>query len=157
MLKPVMKLLHKKCHLLDNCEQFPVPHATTMKAMGFDVSEVDQNSANEALESRLHDDLNQKRGETRLAIGVWREGQMTLIPVARGHGRIPIPVHFACTSSGEFAWVPLPDSDICWPGEVQTTGQSAEEQVPSSNIVELWTVSMNFSSVQYNRVQSRTY
>jgi hypothetical protein len=137
MLKPVMRLLHKKCHLFDNCEQFPVPQTTTMKTQGFDVSEVDQNSANEALESRLQDELYQKRGDTGVAIGVWSEGRMTLIPVARRHQRIAIPVHFACTSSGEFAWVPLPDSDICWPGDVQTAGQTAEEQVPSSNIAEL--------------------
>lgn len=108
-----------------------------MKTQGFDVSEVDQNSANEALESRLQDELYQKRGDTGVAIGVWSEGRMTLIPVARRHQRIAIPVHFACTSSGEFAWVPLPDSDICWPGDVQTAGQTAEEQVPSSNIAEL--------------------
>ncbi|PNF16154.1 hypothetical protein B7P43_G01111, partial [Cryptotermes secundus] len=138
MLKPVMKLLHKKCHRFENREQqFPVPEATTVKPTGSDVSEVDQNTANEALESRLRDDLNQKREESCRAIRVWREGRMTLIPVTRGHEHIPIPVHFVCTPSGEFAWVPLPDSDICWPGDVQTTGQTAEEQVPLGNRAEL--------------------
>lgn len=138
MLKPVMKLLHKKCHRFENREQqFPVAETAKVKPVRSDVSEVDQNSANEALESRLRDDLNQKSEETGRAIRVWREGRMTLIPVIRGHQHIPIPVHFACTPSGEFAWVPLPDSDICWPGDIQTTGQTAEEQVPSSNRDEL--------------------
>jgi hypothetical protein len=138
MLKPLMKLLHKKCHRFENREhQMPVPEPTTVKPTGSDVSEVDQNSANEALESRLRDDLNQKREEPGRAIAVWMEGRMTLIPVTRGHQHIPIPVHFACTPSGEFAWVPLPDSDICWLGDVQTAGQTAEEQVPSNNKIEL--------------------
>jgi hypothetical protein len=138
MLKPVMKLLHKKCHRFETPEhQIPVPQSAPVKPAVFVVSEIDQNSANEALESRLRDDLIHKSEENGGVIGVWMEGRMTLIPVTPGHQHIPIPVHFACTPSGEFAWTPLPDSDICWRGDMQTTGQTAEEQVPSGKKIEL--------------------
>jgi hypothetical protein len=133
ILKPMMKLLHKKCHRFENREnQIPAPQSATVKLSASDVSEAYQNSANEALESRLRDDLIHKSEETGGVIGVWVEGRMTLVPVTRCHQHIPIPVHFACTPSGDFAWTPLPDNDICWRGDVQTTGQTAEEQVPSS-------------------------
>ncbi|XP_069705160.1 uncharacterized protein [Periplaneta americana] len=132
MLKPVMKLLHKKGHRFESRDyQLPAPQPATLESVVPDLSEADQNSANEALESRLRDDLIRKTEQTGGVIGVWMEGRMTLIPVTRGHQQIPIPVHFAATPSGEFAWTPLPDSDICWRGGVQTTGQTAEEQVPS--------------------------
>jgi hypothetical protein len=133
-----MKLLHKKCHLLENSEhQIPAPQSATVKPAGSDMAETNQNSANEALESRLRDDLIQKSKETGGVIAVWAEGRVTLIPVTRGHQHVPIPVHFVCTPSGEFAWTPLPDGDICWRGGVQTTGQTAEEQVPSCTKTEL--------------------
>jgi hypothetical protein len=137
MLKPMMKLLHKKCHQSKNREhQIPAPQSARVKPDP-DIPETYQNSANEALESRLRGDLIKKSEETGGVIGVWVEGRMTLMPVSRGHQHIPIPVHFACTPSGEFAWTPLPDSDICWRGDVQTTGQTAEEQVPASKKTEL--------------------
>ncbi|KDR23062.1 uncharacterized protein LOC110841276 [Zootermopsis nevadensis] len=138
ILKPVMKLLHKQCHRFEAREQhIPAPQSTTVKPQLTDESETFQNSANEALESRLRDDLIQKSEEAGGVIGVWVEGRMTLIPVTRGRQHIPVPVHFACTPSGDFAWTPLPDSDVWWRGGVQTTGQTAEEQVPSSRKIEL--------------------
>jgi hypothetical protein len=138
MLKPMMKFLHKRCHQFETRQHQPaVPQSTTVKPADSDVSEIDQNSANEALESRLRDDLIQKSEEFGGVIGVWMEGRMTLVPITRGHQHFPIPVHFACTPSGDFVWAPLPDSDICWHGDVQTTGQTAEKQVPISKKTEI--------------------
>ena len=138
MLKPMIKFLHKRCHQLENRQHQPaVPQSTTGKTADSVVSEVDQNSANEALEARLRDDLIQKSEEYGGVIGVWSEGRMTLVPITRGHKHFCIPVHFACTPSGDFVWAPLPDSDICWRGDVQTTGQTAEKQVPIGKKTEI--------------------
>lgn len=134
----MIRFLHKKCHEVENRQQqTAVARSTTVKPADFDVSEVDQNSANEALESRLRGDVLRKAEEFGGVIGVWTEGRMTLVPVTRGHQHFPIPVHFACTPSGDFVWSPLPDSDICWRGDVQTTGQTAEKQVPISKKTEV--------------------
>jgi hypothetical protein len=138
MLKPMMKFLHKRCHQFENRQHQPAaPQSITVKPADSDVSEVDQNSANEALESRLRYDLIQKSEEFGGVIGVWAEGRMTLVSITRGHQHFPIPVHFACTPSGDFVWAPLPDSDICWHGDVQTTGQTAEKQVAIDNKTEI--------------------
>ncbi|PSN58208.1 hypothetical protein C0J52_05982 [Blattella germanica] len=127
MLKPVMKFLHKRGHRFETTKnQTPAPQ-TSIEPQD---SEVDQNSANEALENRLQHDLINKTEKSAGLIGVWMHGRMTYVPVSQGR-HIPIPVHFACTPAGEFAWSPLPDSDICWRGgDIQTTGQTPEEQVP---------------------------
>ena len=123
-----MKFLHKKGHGFEATKrQAPAPQTSVEP----EVAESEQNSANEALESRLQEDLIRKSEKSCGLIGVWMQGRMTLVPVSQGR-HLPIPVHFACTPSGEFAWSPLPDSDICWRGgDVQTTGQTPEEQVPS--------------------------
>jgi hypothetical protein len=133
-----MKFLHKRRHKFETRQHRPaVPQSTTGKAAEFVVSEVDQNSANEALESRLRHDMIQKSEEFGGVIEVWSEGRMTLVPITRGHSHFSIPVHFARTPSGDFVWAPLPDSDICWRGDVQTTGQTAEKQVPVGQKTEI--------------------
>ncbi|KAJ9598898.1 hypothetical protein L9F63_026568 [Diploptera punctata] len=131
MLKPVMKFLHKKGHRFEVTKrQIPVPETLVEP----EIAEADQNSVNEALESRLQEDLINKTEKSSGMIGVWMQGQMTLVPVSQGR-HIPIPVHFACTPSGDFVWSPLPDSDIYWcASEVQTTGQTLKNKFRANQL-----------------------
>ena len=131
MLKPVMKFLHKKGPRFEVTKrQTPTPQTKVES----EIAEADQNSANEALEARLQEELINKSEKGCGMIGVWMQGHMTLVPVSQGR-HIPVPVHFACTPSGDFVWAPLPDSDICWSGgDIQTTGQTAEEQAPCKSV-----------------------
>nr|CAD7416710.1 unnamed protein product [Timema cristinae] len=151
-LKPLVKLIHKSKKRSD-LERSMVQNPTPSEDFTCELSD---NAANEALEERLRADLIARRDAGGGVLTTWSAGRTVLVPVYhradatnpedfRGDATGPddyrvnttaadvrVPPHFARTTSGDFAWAPLPDRDICWRGDelVFTGNQTPEEQVP---------------------------
>ncbi|KAB0793129.1 hypothetical protein PPYR_12749 [Photinus pyralis] len=88
--------------------------------------EMDQNAANELLESRIFEEVDSC--DDLAAVPVYSEGRMDLLQVFRGQRYIP--VHFARTEAGTFFWTSIvgADGDICDKNSI-TTHQTPEMQV----------------------------
>lgn len=94
-------------------------------------SEIDQNIANELLEARIFEEIDNCDYDSA-AVPVYRNGTMDIVPVFRGQKYIP--VHFAKTEAGTFFWTSMvcPDSDIATYGDknAYTQHQLPTLQVP---------------------------
>ncbi|KAF5300617.1 hypothetical protein FQA39_LY11078 [Lamprigera yunnana] len=95
-------------------------------------SEIDQNIANELLESRIFEEVDSC--DDFSAVPVYTEGRMDLLRVFRGQRYIP--VHFARTEAGTFFWSSIvgADGDICTVGD---KNRITEHQMPELQIKEI--------------------
>nr|CAD7206297.1 unnamed protein product [Timema douglasi] len=133
-LKPLVKLIHKSKKRSD-LERSTVRNPTPSEDFTCELSD---NAANEALEERLRADLIARRDADGGVLTTWSadfRGDATGpddYRVDTTAADVRVPPHFARTTSGDFAWAPLPDRDICWRGDelVFTGNQTPEEQVP---------------------------
>lgn len=104
-------------------------------------SEVDDNLANELLEARLFEEIDEC--EDFAAVPVYHQGKMDVVPVYRGQRFVP--VHFARTEAGTFFWTSLSvaDSDIssCGDRNAITKRQLPELQTPCDRWAQAWRVS----------------
>ncbi|KAJ8956641.1 hypothetical protein NQ318_013995 [Aromia moschata] len=95
-----------------------------------DEDEIADNIANEILENEIFEDID--ACEELAAVPVYEDGEMELMPVARGQRYIP--VHFARTEAGTFFWTSMagPDTDISCHGDKNAISyyQTPELQVP---------------------------
>ncbi|KAK5641678.1 hypothetical protein RI129_010225 [Pyrocoelia pectoralis] len=119
LLKPLLDLL--KSHKRNTYKKTVQPEECE--------SEIDQNIANELLESRIFDEVDSC--EDFAAVPVYNEGRMDLLQVFRGQRYIP--VHFARTEAGTFFWTSIigADDDISTVGDKNpiTNHQTPELQV----------------------------
>lgn len=95
----------------------------------FDESEIDQNTANELLEARIFEEIDDC--EYGAAVPVYRNGTMDIVPVFRGQNYIP--VHFAKTEAGTFFWTSMMGAD----SDIRTHGDKnafSEHQLPSLQV-----------------------
>lgn len=94
-------------------------------------SEIDQNNANELLESQIFEEID--NCDDFAAVPVYDDGHMDLLEVFRGQRYIP--VHFARTEAGTFFWTSIigADCDVSPYGDKNsyTSHQTPELQVPS--------------------------
>ncbi|EZA57433.1 hypothetical protein X777_02441 [Ooceraea biroi] len=123
-LKPLMRMLKKRTsrYTSGSKRQAAEPQVETF------CEEVEnQNNANEALERRLLQELED--AEEGAAITVCLDGQMTVVPVVPG--QCYVPVHFAHTHAGDFYWTTLSmaDRDLCYKERAFSQHQLPEVQV----------------------------
>lgn len=130
MLKPVLSLVRgraEKTYYYKETEPSPCCWADSQDADA-------DNAANEALESRLLDELAHPKGAS---IQVWIGGQVVEIPIIPGQPQV-IPVHFVIDEEAVngFCWSPMSaDSDICCQDNTPyiTEHQLPEIQAPFSH------------------------
>ncbi|XP_029677342.1 uncharacterized protein LOC115244095 [Formica exsecta] len=123
-LKPLLQMLKRRSskYVKSKKRQQAVPQIEIF------TEEVDnQNNANEALERRLLQELQD--AEEGAAITVCLDGQMTVVPVVPG--QCYVPVHFAHTHAGDFYWTTLSmaDRDLCYKERAFSQHQLPEVQV----------------------------
>lgn len=122
LLKPIFALLKK--NKKNTYRKSPQPEYFN------DESEIDQNAANELLEARILEEID--NCDYDAALPVYRNGTMNIVPVFRGQKYIP--VHFAKTEAGTFFWTSMigPDNDISTHGDKNafTQHQLPTLQVP---------------------------
>jgi len=119
LLRPILALL--KTHKRSTYKKTAQPDE--------DVSEADQNSANELLEARIFEEVD--ACDDFAAVPVYTEGHMDLLQVFRGQRYIP--VHFARTEAGTFFWTSIvgPDCDISPLGD---KNRITEYQIPELQV-----------------------
>ncbi|XP_022916285.1 enhancer of split malpha protein-like [Onthophagus taurus] len=98
---------------------------------GDNASEIDDNLANELLEARIFEEIDNCNEFS--AVPVYENGKMEILPIARGQKYVP--VNFARTEAGTFFWTSMhngADCDISTYGDYNaiSRGQMAQIQVP---------------------------
>ncbi|XP_017770417.1 PREDICTED: enhancer of split malpha protein-like [Nicrophorus vespilloides] len=122
LLKPIISIIKKDKK--NTYKKSPQPEY-------FDDCEIENNLANEMLESRIMEEIDSC--DEFSAVPIYdSNGSMDVIPVHRGQKYIP--VHFAKTEAGTFFWTSVSgaDSDISCHGDKNaiTGNQTPEMQVP---------------------------
>ncbi|KAK3911737.1 Bifunctional uridylyltransferase/uridylyl-removing enzyme [Frankliniella fusca] len=126
MLKPVLSLVRGR-----NDKSYYYKGEAEPCCWPQDADVESDNAANEALESRLLDELAHPKGAS---IQVWVGGQVVEIPIVPGQPQV-IPVHFVIDQDAVngFCWTPMSaDSDLCCSDAAPyiTENQVAEVQAP---------------------------
>lgn len=127
MLKPLLSLVRG-----NNEKSYYYKAETEPCCWAQDSQDMDaDNAANEALESRLLEELAHPKGA---AIQVWVGGQVVEIPIVPGQPQV-IPVHFVIDQEAVegFCWTPMSaDGDLCCRDDSPyiTEHQVAEVQAP---------------------------
>jgi len=121
ILKPLLRMLKRRT------SKYAKRQAAVPQVEVFYEEVENQNNANEALECRLLQELEQ--AEEGAAITVCLDGQMTVVPVVPG--QCYVPVHFAHTHAGDFYWTTLSmaDRDLCYKERAFSQHQLPEVQV----------------------------
>jgi hypothetical protein len=115
ILKPLLRMLrHNKRADKPAKQQYPQNSSTDSYEDFWSSSEVDDNSANEELESKIMNEIEQCPDNA--AIYVFENNTSQLQPVFRKQQFVP--VHFARTDAGTFFWTTIQraaDSDLLEP------------------------------------------
>lgn len=133
ILKPILRMLRQKSKKQKTeCVYDNQKNASVESCDDFWASEIDDNSANEELESRIFREIDQCQDNA--AVYVYENDDFEIQPVQRDQRFVP--VHFARTEAGTFFWTTMQkpaDYDL-----VQPTYCCSEYQQPQLQFGDRW-------------------